>query len=507
MLLHSSGATEVVSEMTQAWCAMKSSSSVRVLLLAFLVLGLCLRVGAAIRFPNAAHVDEILEIQEPAHRLAYGYGVVAWEWRQGARSWVLPAFLAGVMRTTDWMGSGSAGYQWGMAIVLSLISLTTVWFGFAWAKRASGMEAAILAAGACAIWYELVYFAPKTLAEVVATHALLPGLYLGKYGESLGEKKRMFLAGIFCGLAVSLRIQLAPAVGFAALYFCYPNWRRRMLPLAAGLLLPVMGFGLADAITWGHPFQSFLVYFRTHAREISVPALPSEVAERGRGIGIAPWLGYPRILFAHLGPVAFLVLMGIRRSPFLGWVALIHLVFHSLFHFGAVRYLYPLMPLEITLAALGIMELAPAFNSRRKAPLSSKTMVGGGLAFMGLCSCLLVSQFDWFKWSGNLIAFDQISRDSTLCGVGVYQIPWWQLGDYAHLHQNVPIVLLGQEPELEELSPTFNAFVIPGKLTDPRHIFEPAGCWNGVCVYRRPGPCTPPPAANEINSILRRNGW
>ena len=109
------------------------------------------------------HPDEIFQTQEPAHRLAYGYGVVAWEWRQGARSWVFPAFLAGVMRTTDWMGSGSQGYQWGMAIVLSLISLTTVWFGFAWAKRASGTEAAIIAAGACATWYELVYFAPKTL--------------------------------------------------------------------------------------------------------------------------------------------------------------------------------------------------------------------------------------------------------------------------------------------------------------------------------------------------------
>ena len=87
---------------------MKSSSSVRLLVLVFMLVGLFLRVGAGMKFPNVNHTDEIIETQEPAHHLAYGYSVVAWEWRQGARSWVFPAFLAGVMRTTDWMGSGSA---------------------------------------------------------------------------------------------------------------------------------------------------------------------------------------------------------------------------------------------------------------------------------------------------------------------------------------------------------------------------------------------------------------
>jgi len=46
-----------------------------------MLIGLFLRVGAAIRFPNVAHTEEILEMQEPGHHLAYGYAVVAWEWR------------------------------------------------------------------------------------------------------------------------------------------------------------------------------------------------------------------------------------------------------------------------------------------------------------------------------------------------------------------------------------------------------------------------------------------
>lgn len=65
---------------------MKSSSSVRLLLLVFLLMRMFLRVGAALRFPTVDHPDEIFETQEPAHHLAYGYSVVVWEWRQWMRS-------------------------------------------------------------------------------------------------------------------------------------------------------------------------------------------------------------------------------------------------------------------------------------------------------------------------------------------------------------------------------------------------------------------------------------
>ena len=147
---------------------LKPRSPISFLLIAIFLIALLLRVGVAIHFPSIEWGDEIFNSLEPAHHLAYGYGIVVWEWRMGIRSWVFPAFLAGVMRATDWMAPGSAGYLRAIAILLSLLSLTTVWFGYVWAKRAGGNAAAMIAAGACAIWYELVYFAPKTLNDVVA---------------------------------------------------------------------------------------------------------------------------------------------------------------------------------------------------------------------------------------------------------------------------------------------------------------------------------------------------
>ena len=107
-------------------------------------------------------------------------------------------------------GHGFTGYVAGTAVVLSLISLVTIWFGYAWAKRASGTPAAIVAALACSFFFGLVYFAPKALNEVVAAHVLLPGLYLGVYGEKLGERKRLLSRGI------SLRFGCVPAYSIAA---------------------------------------------------------------------------------------------------------------------------------------------------------------------------------------------------------------------------------------------------------------------------------------------------
>src|SRR5207302_11491596 len=35
---------------------------------------------------------------DPAHRLVFGYGIVAWEFQLGMRSWTLPGTIAGLMQ-------------------------------------------------------------------------------------------------------------------------------------------------------------------------------------------------------------------------------------------------------------------------------------------------------------------------------------------------------------------------------------------------------------------------
>ena len=283
------------------------------------ITALLLRVEVAFRFRSIEYADEIFNTLEPAHRLAYGYGIVVWEWVRGARTWMFPAFLAGVMRMTSWMGPGSLGYLRAIAVLLSLFSLVSVWFGYAWAKRSRGSAAALIAAWACATWYQLVYFAPKAFTEVISTDLLLPGLYFGIYGEELPEKKRLFLSGLLLGTALLLRIQLAPAIGFAVLYFCHRKWKKRGPAVFGGLLLAVVAFGLVDAVTWSYPFQSVFMNVWINVFE-----------KRNMLYGTEPWYWYLLLLLKSLGPMLVLALVGARRSPFLGWFVLLIVLSHSI---------------------------------------------------------------------------------------------------------------------------------------------------------------------------------
>jgi len=476
---------------------LKPRSLVRFLLGSIFLVALALRVEVAAHFPSIEWPDEIFSWLEPAHRLAYGYGVTVWEWRQGLRSWVFPAFLAGVMRATDWMAPGSLGYLRAIAIVLSLLSLATVWFGYVWGKRSSGEATGIIAAGACATWYGLVYFAPKTFVEVVATNFLLPGLYLGVYGEALPEKKRLFLAGLFLGAAVSLRLQLAPVVAFAVLYFCHKSWASRMPAMFAGLLLPVLAFGLVDVITWSYPFQSYFL-------DVWV----SVVEKRSQTNGTEPYYWYLFLILKSFGPLVLLALVGVRRSPFLGWVALIIVAVHSVIAHKEPRYIYPMMPIVLTLAALGFVEIVGALNTWRKAPLSSTATVAAGLIVFTLTSGVLAWRFQhWSRDSGGLIAMDRLSQDPSVCGVGVVPFLLLHGGGYSHLHQNVPIILIDPNVGLGQQILSFNAALALGKPDRWLKIgFRSAGCWNGVCLYRRAGPCIPSSQDNEVNKMLGQSG-
>ncbi|MDP9340418.1 MAG: hypothetical protein M3P45_16295 [Acidobacteriota bacterium] len=448
-----------------------------------------------IHSPSVYHPDEVFQNTEPAHRLAFGPMVVSWEWRVGIRSWVLPFFLAGVMRATSWMGLGSSGYLFGIAAVMTLISLTTVWFGFAWSERASGQAAAIMAAFGCAVWWELVNMGPRTLSEVLAAHLFLPGVYLGAWTgtEAKDWKRRLFLAGVFCGFAVSWRIQFAPAIGIAAIYFCRLDWRKRIPIVAAGVLLPILIFGLVDAITWSHPFQSFYLYFYVNL-----------IQGRSTSFGTEPWYWYTVRLARHLGPVLLFACIGVRRSPFLGWIALIILASHSVISHKEIRYLYPMMPILITLAAMGVVECGDLLTAIWKTPVSNGLVTGLGMAMFLGTSVFLAAKFpDWSRSAGPLSAFKNLSNDPTLCGVGVNDAFQWESGGYTYLHRNVPILLLPADESAREVADSVNAVVTTGPLEGIPKGFKLQGCWKGACTYKRPGSCTAP-GEFEINQTLAR---
>src|SRR5438067_13824609 len=65
-----------------------------------LVIAAGLRIWVANFQPNMIWADEIYQVVEPAHRLVYGTGLIAWEYIVGMRSWVFPGIIAAVL----WLG-------------------------------------------------------------------------------------------------------------------------------------------------------------------------------------------------------------------------------------------------------------------------------------------------------------------------------------------------------------------------------------------------------------------
>ncbi len=456
---------------------------------------LAARMGLALAAPNVFYPDEIFQTLEPAHRLAFGYGAISWEWRLGIRSWVFPSFLAAIMRSSAWLGSGSSGYLLATAIVLSLISLTAVWFGYAWARRASGTPAAMVAAVACSFYFGLVYFAPKAMTGVVAAHVLLPGLYLGVYGEKLGERKRLFLAALLCGTAACLRIQLLPALAYALLYFCYPRWRQRLPIVAAGVSVPVLLFGAVDWITWSYPWQSFIGYFAAnmHGRGTIFPA--------------QPWYWYLLIVVVLVGPAVLLLFHGARRSPFLAIFCAIIIVSHSVIAHKEVRFIYPILAPAITLASMGIVDLLAEIKGGFRLLDNPKWVVAIGVTALLLSSATLTDLCArWYTTRWGAAAFDGLSHDGGLCGVGIYGAIWSDSGGYAHLHRNVPIIPVGSDAELVSDAPLFNALIAP-RSTEPIPAgFAQTQCWGKMCLLQRPGTCTVPSAGQELNAYLQSHG-
>ena len=165
-------------------------------LLALLGLALLLRVLAIILFPSLHHPDENFQLFEQAHRTAFGYAIVPWDFREGIRSPVLPYLLAGLFRLGQWALGGPEGYLLLTRLALAVSSLAGGAAVYRMGARTSPIDA-LIAGVVAATWFEFVYFAARPLTEAVATTILLVALSLAS-GPDVKLGFRRLLAIGFC---------------------------------------------------------------------------------------------------------------------------------------------------------------------------------------------------------------------------------------------------------------------------------------------------------------------
>jgi hypothetical protein len=469
-------------------------------LVLLLAIGFAARLAIFYLLPNVHWPDEIYQVMEPAHRLVFGVGAVSWEWVAGIRSWLLPAFVAGLMELGRVLGHSPALINLPVAVFMAAAGCVPVVCGYGWGRRLHGRAGGFAAAAVAAVWVDLVYMSGHTLTEVVAADILPAALYLGMRGageSSSPSRARLWWAGGLLGLTFALRFHLAPALLVAALGMCGGAWRR-WRAVVAGACIPILALGLLDWATLGMPFRSISInLWYNLALGVS--------DEAGREPFLTLWI-LPLQVWGMVGFIAVVMtaVVGARRLPLPALVALAIVATHSLVPHKEYRFTYPAIVLITLLAGVGTAELlaavarlAPRFAAAPRMAAALSLLLWAALSWS--VAERPIFNTPWTRERAPMLAFAEISAQPGACGVALYGWPWTKTPGASWL---APGISLWQtdKARLESDSAGFNYILARAPLAVPDPRYRQIACFGGdrsgegawqteLCLWRRPGGC------------------
>ena len=406
-----------------------------------LALAFAARAAVALSGDFVLHPDEIMQYLEPAHRLAFGSGVTYWEYFYGARSWLVPGTVAGVLLLFDAVGLGQPyWYVGGVKLLFCAISLAIPAGMYLFGRRHFGETAGRAALLAGAFWYELVGFAHKPMTEFVATAPLVALLAL-LVRPSLDNARTVWTAALLAVLAAAIRLQYAPlALVLLGIAFLRTGKRIQLALAAAGF---AAAFGLFDAISWdGGLFHSYVTNIRFNL------VLGEMRTGESPAYQFLLW-----VILASLGLSVLCLVAALRRLRrygfLLGLIALV-LLLHSLQAHKEYRFIFAVIPLWLLIGADLAARLAARGERRRRfAGLATAGFVAVSLA--GILNALPYQDRVYRAWSREtgavgfvrnqdpiFSAYRYLARAQGVTGVWQADRPYFNLPGYYYLHREIP---------------------------------------------------------------------
>ena len=479
-------------------------------LAAIVLLAAVIRLPLAF-WPNFHHPDEIFQYLEPAWRMLGHDGIVSWEWREGMRSWLLPGMMAAPVALGDWIAPGGTGAFILPRLVATLASLSIVASAFAFGARISRTHA-VVAGFVTAVWFELVYFAPHTLGEPLATAVILPAELL--LTRAAPSQRELLGGGALLALAVLFRFQYAPAAVTLAIGACWAH-RSRVLPVIAGGVAVMAVSAAVDAAHGAVPF-SWL------AANIGQNLLHDRAAE----FGVMPASAYLDCFWLMwsiaIVPLSFAVFRGWRHAPLLLWAALVNIAFHSLIGHKEYRFIFLSVALLVIVAALGSVDWMLAFRNRPSGRrLAVPLMIGGWIGVSAALAATGSMPEYWNRGIGAAKLASALRGDPQMCGLALYDTPFFLLPGKDRLAGNARLFALYSTDPLAgghlaavaaTASPAFNRILAHRSVEKELPAsFAPRGCesvgGSEVCIFARGGGCAADAAAPfAINGVLARTG-
>ena len=464
-----------------------------------LALAFAARAAVALSGDFLLHSDEVMQYLEQGHRLVFGNGIIYWEFFYGARSWLVPGLIAGVLTLFDAVGLGQpAWYVNGVKLVFCAISLLIPAGMYFFSRRHFGETAARGALLAGAFWYELVSFAHKPLTGLVATAVLMAllALCVRPFARAEADVRNklatVWLIAFLVVLAASIRMQYAPlALALLGLFFLHAGrasgswWQgiRTQLALVATVLF--LAVGAFDAVTWdAEPFHSYLanLWFNLALEEVRAGSSPA-------------WQYLWWCLLASAGLSALclaMTLRDMRRYGFLLLLITLALFIHSSQAHKEYRFVFVVIPLWLLIGT----DLVARFADRMNKP--SQMYGASGVAFVAVSLAGILNalpyQDEVYKTSSThkdmlvrfirdqdpiFAAYRYLASAPDVLAVWQTDRPYYNLPGYYYLHRKIPFydALTGSDNNLHKDLKTLQASVThivsgDSKLTVPGYVVE-----------------------------------
>lgn len=402
-----------------------------------LALAFAIRALVALAGDFVLHPDEIMQYLEPAHRLAFGNGVIYWEFFYGARSWLVPGAVAGVLKLFQLAGAAQpAWYVAGVKLAFCALSLAIPAGMYFFARSHFGERSARAALIAGAFWYELAAFAHKPMTEFVATGLVLALLALA-FRPAVETAGTAWKAAFLAILATAIRVQYAvPALALLAVLFVRTSKRTQLVLATAAFALAI---GVFDALTWGGGlFHSYVTNIRFN------------LAVGDMRAGESPWYQYLAWLVIAGGGLSALsagaAVFRPRRYAFLLALAALVIATHSLQAHKEYRFIFVVIPIWLLILADISARL---MNGRRWALLASAF---AAVSVAGLANALPRQASVYKAWSGETGAVRFLGSEDPIFAAyrylatapGVKAVlqadrPYFIVPGYYYLHRDVPL--------------------------------------------------------------------
>lgn len=367
------------------------------------------------------HPDEVFQALEPAWHRAFGYGVLAWEWREGLRNWAVPGLFSWLLRLGATLGvEHPQVFRAIIGVPLWALHFFALRAVFLYAqRRVATLEGAWLAAGLVALSAPVLLYAGRTLGEGISVGFLLIAVELLDRPAARGAA---VVAGLMLGAAVITRYASGVLVLAALLWLL---GARRFVVLAltcAGGAVMLAALAGLDWATWGKPLHSFLAY-------VDFNVLSGKAARQFGAEGPGYYL--PLLLrslpaWAYVG-TAFLLRR--ERLPLPVWMGAAYLLAITLTPHKEERFLYPAWAL---LSLAGGAGMALLFERVRRGALRA------GLATAALLFGLVPFAFAPELRGDQFRAIVRATRAPEVTGLLIVNEGLWGSGGYFHVGKNIP---------------------------------------------------------------------